>query len=98
MFNRSTTILRIALAAVAVRAQHLAVLRDRLAALRPRRDVVCLHFLDGEVLAAFHAIAALTRIGGKFLVVVKGPDAQVPLIACKQIRYDAAFLRHILVL
>jgi len=74
-------VLQTALAPVTVGAEHLAVLRDGLAALRPQRDVVGLHFLDGELLAALRAFASLPRVGGKPLFIVKCANAQMPFVA-----------------
>ena len=67
---------RAALALVALRAEHLEIVRQRLAALAPRDDVVALHFGEFEVLAADRAEPALLRVGGLLLRVGERPQVQ----------------------
>ena len=87
----------VAFAAVALFAEHLAVLRNGLAALDPRRDVVRLHAVRLAVLAAFFAQPLLPLVRLAFLTGREGPDVQMPLPACQNVRVDPLFVRNIVI-
>ena len=57
-----TKFLVVAFPPVAVTAEHMKVFGRRLAALRPRNDVIALHFLDGKMFPAFWALPFLTFV------------------------------------
>lgn len=87
-----------AFAPVAVAAEHLTVVGCRDAALGPRRDVVCLHFLELEVLAAVRADALLTFVGLALLLLVEGAEREVAQVAREDIAVDARLLHYLVVL
>ena len=62
-----------------------------MAALRPRCDMVGLHFFDVEMLAALGADALLSFVDLALGVVVEGSDVQIPLIAIEDVGINATF-------
>lgn len=58
--------------AVIADAQHLAVIGGRLAALRPRKDMVAVHLVEFEVFATLGADAVLALVCLALLIVVEG--------------------------
>ena len=83
------------LPAVAVAAEHLAVLLDRATAFAPRRDVVTLHLFQFEVVATERTDTLLTLIDGEFDVVGKSAKSQPVLVAREHVRADAALRLHL---
>ena len=87
----------VALAAVALLAEHLAIFGDGFAALAPRRDVIRLHAVRFEVLAAFPEQSLLPLVRLPFLTGREGPDVQMPLLARQNVRVDPLFVRNIVI-
>ena len=84
----------VALHPVAPTAEHLKVLGHRLAALRPRHDVIPLHLLKLEVPSAFGADTLLPFIRRPLPRLRERPYVQRPLVLAprKQVLVDTAFL------
>ena len=82
---------------VAVAAQHLAVVGRGLATLAPRNDMVRVHLLVLEVLAADRADALLALIRRTRIALVEGADGQRLLLARQQVLVDTRLPGDILV-
>lgn len=65
--------------------------------LRPRLDVVSVHFVDVELLATHLANPTLPCVGSEFLRFSKCAYGQAPLALSKHIGHDATLLRNIVV-
>ncbi len=71
------------LPSIALAAKHLAVLNDCSAVVAPRCDVVALHELEVELLAADGAAVPLLLPYGKFDVLGEGTQVEIVLVACQ---------------
>ena len=78
-----------ALAAVTLPTEHLAVLNNSAAMFAPRLDVVALHELEVELLAAKGAFVFLLFPYGEFDVIGECAEVEVMLVACQYIGDDA---------
>lgn len=81
--------LMIAFPAIAVFAEHLAIVRQGLAATTPRGDVIRLHTFKREGLPVFLANAFLVLIRNALLTQRKSPNAQILLLPGQHIRINA---------
>lgn len=82
---------------IAIAAEHLAVVRCGMSTLGPCFDVVCVHLLKLERLAAYGALVSLPLVGSQSVPAVKGTDTQLALVSSQEIFVDAAFPGDILV-
>ena len=90
----------VALYPVATAAEHLKVFGYRLAALRPRHDVIPLHLPVLEMPSALRADSFLLLVRRPLLRLRERPYVQRPLVLAprKQVLVDTAFLLHVIIL
>ena len=80
---------------VTLTAQHLAVLDDRAASVAPGGDVVALHELEVELLAADGADVVLLLPHSELDVLGEGAEVEVMLVACQHVGDDARLTLHL---
>ena len=88
-------ILLAAFAAVAVAAEHLAVVRRSVTALRPRSNVVGFHLLNLEMFATNRADTFLLFILTTFGVAIESTYLQVPFVCIEHIPINAFLIANI---
>lgn len=93
--RRSVGQLLAAFSAVAVAAEHLAVVRRSVTALRPRCNVVGFHLLNIKMLATNRADTFLLFILATFGVTIESTDLQVPFVCVEHIPINALLITDI---